>query len=401
MARKEAEEIVTEDLELGESVNVPREPPVTVESLARGKILYLQSCAPCHDADGRGRSQRDLKDTDGHPIFARDFTQGIFKGSSEGKQLAYRILAGMPGSPMPGYSGSFQNKPEDLWAVIHHIQSLVPEGAQERVSQKKRRIQAVRVSTALTTDPRVSVWEQASPTYVALMPLWWKDERVEGVIVRALYDGQRIAIRLTWVDPTEDRLALRSQDFGDGAAIQFSSEADPPFFAMGAKEGSVAIWHWKAHWESDLAGYKDVEDAYPRTVVDHYPSAKKTVPGALMTADTVPAVSILPEFLTASAAGNLMANRARTSSIENLSARGFGTLTSNKLSTQAIQGASRWEGGAWDVVFLRSLKIEGDDVEFSPGGAELSIALAIWDGSSGDRNGQKSVTIWHSLKIEK
>jgi complex iron-sulfur molybdoenzyme family reductase subunit gamma len=96
-----------------------------------------------------------------------------------------------------------------------------------------------------------------------------------------------------------------------------------------------------------------------------------------------------------------MANRARTSSVESLSARGFGTLTSNKLSMQAIQGASRWVGGAWDVVFLRSLKIEGDAVEFSPGGPELSIALAIWDGSSGDRNGQKSVTIWHSLKIEK
>jgi hypothetical protein len=33
-------------------------------------------------------------------------------------------------------------------------------------------------------------------------------------------------------------------------------------------------------------------------------------------------------------------------------------------------------------------------------GQTVHVALAVWDGNVGDRNGQKSVTIWHRLKLE-
>ncbi|MBI3696090.1 MAG: nitrate oxidoreductase subunit beta [Acidobacteria bacterium] len=33
------------------------------------------------------------------------------------------------------------------------------------------------------------------------MPLWWRDDRVEGVEVRAVHDGHKLAIELAWKDP--------------------------------------------------------------------------------------------------------------------------------------------------------------------------------------------------------
>jgi len=33
-------------------------------------------------------------------------------------------------------------------------------------------------------------------------------------------------------------------------------------------------------------------------------------------------------------------------------------------------------------------------------GAQVSLAVAVWDGAGGDRNGQKSVSIWHQLELE-
>jgi DMSO reductase family type II enzyme heme b subunit len=52
------------------------------------------------------------------------------------------------------------------------------------------------------------------------------------------------------------------------------------------------------------------------------------------------------------------------------------------------------------VVFVRDLAPGRDgDVEFAPG-QTVHVAIAVWDGSAGDRNGQKSVTIWHRLELE-
>ena len=34
-------------------------------------------------------------------------------------------------------------------------------------------------------------------------------------------------------------------------------------------------------------------------------------------------------------------------------------------------------------------------------GDHLSVAFAIWDGQARDRNGQKMVSIWHDLRLER
>jgi hypothetical protein len=44
--------------------------------------------------------------------------------------------------------------------------------------------------------------------------------------------------------------------------------------------------------------------------------------------------------------------------------------------------------------------VPSGEVELSPG-ARVPVAFAVWNGSAGDRDGKKSVTIWQELVLEK
>ena len=92
--------------------------------------------------------------------------------------------------------------------------------------------------------------------------------RIENVQVKAVHNGQRLALLLSWRDATQDAEVVRVQSFSDGAAVQFSMEKDPPFFGMGQDGSPVYIWHWKAVWEQAGDDRRDVEHAYPNMAVD-------------------------------------------------------------------------------------------------------------------------------------
>jgi DMSO reductase family type II enzyme heme b subunit len=51
-------------------------------------------------------------------------------------------------------------------------------------------------------------------------------------------------------------------------------------------------------------------------------------------------------------------------------------------------------------VFSRSLSGERGATRLTPGD-RVPVAFAVWNGSAGDRDGKKSVTIWQELLLEK
>jgi DMSO reductase family type II enzyme heme b subunit len=108
-----------------------------------------------------------------------------------------------------------------------------------------------------------------------------------------------------------------------------------------------------------------------------------------------------PIFQTAAAAGNLVAQTDHPKSVESLTAEGFGTLTSRGPGAQLADGVAMRTATGWQVVLMQPLGSNEDaqNLALAPG-KSLSIAFGVWDGSAGDRNGQKSVTIWHLLSIE-
>jgi mono/diheme cytochrome c family protein len=106
-----------------------REPPVSLESVTRGRILFIeQGCVSCHQANkpkpvglARGEGNFNWYDEMQRPVqHSRDLTTGVFRAGAANSDV-YRIIAGGPNiGPMPNY----QKLPEaDRWALVHYVRS--------------------------------------------------------------------------------------------------------------------------------------------------------------------------------------------------------------------------------------------------------------------------------------
>jgi len=52
-------------------------------------------------------------------------------------------------------------------------------------------------------------------------------------------------------------------------------------------------------------------------------------------------------------------------------------------------------------MFRRTLAPTGKEAIALTPGTTVPVAFAVWNGSAGDRDGKKSVTIWQDLRIVK
>ncbi len=377
-------------------VSVPKEPPYTKEAEARARHTFVKSCAPCHGPTGKGDGQQKQTDSKGFATRPRDLTLGVYKGSPDPASVYCRIVAGMPGSPMP-QSGYLHG--QEAWDLVHFVRSLSSDGQRAKVEMKKFRIVAARVKE-LPDHPDSGRWQSAPPVDLHLMPLWWRAERPEALTVRALHDGKDLAILLSWADTSHDATAIRPQDFRDAAAVAFSLTPEPPFFAMGQPGGPVNIWMWKAERQADLEpAFQDLEKVYPNIGIDSYPNLLRS-PIEQPTRNALTLQSD-PTFVTAWGAGNIVADPTRKSATEDLTAQGFGTLRARPRADQAVDALGIYETGAYHVQLRRALRPgKADAVSLAPG-SRTPISFAIWNGAAGDRDGKKSVTIWQELLVER
>ncbi len=259
---------------------------------------------------------------------------------------------------------------------------------------------ATEISDSLpVADLDSPLWQQATAVEVPLSAQivarpFLTETNIKSVTIRALYNNEQIAFRVEWADATEDSSTVRIQDFRDAVALQFPLAEGEPFYCMGQEGGDVNIWHWKADWQADLVARQDVDTAYPNMDVDFYPFADETAGKSAGVADYKDT-----NYVTALAAGNLLASVSLASPVEDLIAGGFGSLTSQPVEMQNVQGYGAWSEGTWRVVFIRELETsEGDDVRFV-NGVVYPMAVAAWDGTNEERNGQKSTSQWISLHL--
>jgi len=109
------------------TLRVPGEPAAAPAILEKGRAVYADlKCANCHGAAGRGDgpSALTLKDDDGRRTWAPDLTRGVLKGGGQGRDLYLRIATGIDGTPMPSYAD--QASPDEIWALVHYLRSLIP-----------------------------------------------------------------------------------------------------------------------------------------------------------------------------------------------------------------------------------------------------------------------------------
>lgn len=382
LARAEAIEIATRAMTPGDPVPIPPEIPIDAVAMQEGRRFFLQNCKQCHGADGTGQADSPQQNEDGTPAMPRDFTAGILKGGSTHADIVRRITLGLPGSPMPATKFTDASQPAKVAA---YVRSLIKPGVDERVSQRRRTIRARRVEGRAPPDAADPAWARAEAAWLPLMPLWWRDGGVEGCVVRALHDGETLAVRVTWEDPSRDEDFLGQDAFTDSVALQWSLDAAPPMLSMGEPGRPVNFWQWRAGWELDLAAVRGIAALHPATPTDQYGFVD--VPSATL-------------YDTARSAGNPMAAASRSSAGEMSTAEGFGTLTTLPQSDGKLACRGTWSDGFWDVVMSRPLAACcPGELPLAPG-ASVQVAAAVWDGAAKDRNGQKAVTVWHVLELE-
>lgn len=221
-----------------------------------------------------------------------------------------------------------------------------------------------------------SIWQSLQPQDIKLMyqvtALPWPKIKgaISAVTLRAFHTKDTIYFQLSWPDSTEDRLH-QANTFPDAGAIMFPLEekAQPHTIMMGFL-GKVNIWHWKANQDRE---YWNNESEEPHAYVDfYYPFEDK---------------ELFP-----------VSQRITKSPVNDLIAIRVGTITPK--DDQEVIGRGVWENGAWTVVLKRPLKAVDSDSGISFSSGKRLSALAIWDGSKGDRGGRKSISDWVELLIK-
>lgn len=113
----------------GEVINIPPEPPVTIESISHGKALFTKmECWKCHGAQGKGDgpSAATLTDSQDQPIRPYNFASGKddsrFKCGSTNRDLYKIFMTGLDGTPMPSFADVIQ--PNDAWDLVHFLRTL-------------------------------------------------------------------------------------------------------------------------------------------------------------------------------------------------------------------------------------------------------------------------------------
>ena len=122
-----------EDAQAGVIATAP-EPPFDDAAKARAQEMFKDACAGCHGPTGRGDGAEQQFDDRGFPTRPRDLTLGVYKGDPKPANLYRRIVAGMPGTPMPMSDWAHG---DDAWHLVHLVRSLSSDAQRERVEMKK------------------------------------------------------------------------------------------------------------------------------------------------------------------------------------------------------------------------------------------------------------------------
>jgi hypothetical protein len=252
-------------------------------------------------------------------------------------------------------------------AGVHPAVAQVPE------------LTAHKISGDGDLDPDARLWSRAQPVAMPLSAqqgVWpFGGGSVSMVEVRAVHTDTDLFIKLSWDDETLDVEPFGVDQFVDAAAIEFPAEArsSVPAICMGQADGGVNIWHWQGGMSEGRP--QTIEELSEHGYVDRYPSTDDL-------------------YFPAREAGNPVAAPLLMS---DLVAVGFGTLSPS--SAQNVQGRSEWSDGRWEVVFSRGLSdasIDQIDLGQAP---SVDMAIAVWDGSRGERDGRKSVSQFVLLNV--
>ena len=348
-------------------VRIGRAPRGGDDAIAEGRRVYQTlECFKCHGQGGRGDgpSAPTLTDDWDHPIRAADLTRSwTFNGGSSVEEIYTRLRTGLDGTPMPSFTDAIEGNvitDEQLWRVAQYVRSLSP-GDAPRVREV---IRAVRVDETLPRGPTDTAWAEIEPHYIPLVgqiiqkPRWFAPT-VDGVWIRAAHDGERLALHLTWHDPSRSPDPAWDEWFGrvqrsmtgidtaapavhgpDRLGVQFpaalAQESERPYFLRGSARRPVYLWRWTS------------------------------APDA----------------------------------VEEGTATGLGQFTAGAGGAE-VTHASAFEDGAWRLQLTRAMTPADTAAAITfPEGRAIPIAFWVGDGSNGEDELRASISAWYALYLD-
>ncbi|MDE1890379.1 MAG: c-type cytochrome [Planctomycetota bacterium] len=327
----------------------------TPESVKRGQELFKETkCFECHGDDGRGNGPLTvaLQTQWNMPYRARDLSKSWnFKGGNTIEDIYRTISTGFNETPMGSYLEKLSD--EDRWHVVHYVKSIAKDMASDVVVKVK-----LFEGDQLPADPLDESWNKTTAMEIPLAgqiitsPRHWAPS-IDAVMIRAMYNKGEIAFLLEWDDSTNKQ----EEVFRDAISLQFPTKIPEslkkPYFAMGDSSGAVNLWSWKAYWAEGFGSIIEAPETEPGIVAE-------------------------------------------------MNAKGFKNITTQPPESQNVMGKGIYQNGRWKVVLKRDLKTEDakGDIQFEVGKL-IPVAFAVWDGSNSDVGGQKSVSAWYYVMLEK
>lgn len=340
-------------------------PRASAEAIEEGRQLFDRlECWKCHGRAGRGDgpSAPTQEDDNGMPIRPADLTQNWrFNGGGAVEDIYMRLRSGLDGTPMPSSSDLLAANvvtEDQLWNVAHYVRSLSPE----EPPAPNEIVRAVLRAGELPAGPDDEAWTDVQAAYIPLVgqiierPRWFVPT-VHTVWVQAMHNGEELALRLTWSDPS------RSPDAA-----------------------------WEAWRERIVAVMEPKDEPAPESgLPDAF--AVQLAAGELSGRD-------LPYFLMGDARTPVHLWRWRSdNTIAELTARGLDRV-------EAVQGgvtvsaSAAYTDGQWRLVLRRRLVPEGEMRPALPTGEPLPIAFYAWDGSNGESGKRVAIGSWYFLYLE-
>lgn len=171
----------------------------------RGKEIYDKlQCGLCHGSQGRanGTSAPTLVDAWGAPIKPANLNQEwTYRAGSTARDIYFRLMSGIAGTPMPSYDGAISQ--DEAWQLANYVVSL------QQHANWSYSVSAAKVSDTLPAAPEAAEWSKAPRSDVNLQSMYYAgghryNATVKSVAVQALVSGTDVAFRLSWNDPTKD-----------------------------------------------------------------------------------------------------------------------------------------------------------------------------------------------------
>lgn len=260
-------------------------------------------------------------------------------------------------------------------------------------SPKDGAIEAPKVDRVPTDDPNSRTWLYGYPIRIELDGQTMANPQrplpsQPSLSVQAIHDGANVGFRIEWTDTDTSTSTAHDNWFRDAVAVLLLPRtSDEALRTMGSKETPATVLQWKADWQRQVDGdMQNIPQAFPNTSVDYYPPLVKVEPKTV-TAKSYQEANAT-QWLPGLHVGNLNAASSRTSPVEKLTARSFGTLAT--CATQNCAGRGVHEDGKWVATLVKPFAATDPDELTLAAGTTYTCAFAMWTGSEGDVGSKKS-----------